>query len=47
VLGLSALGLGRCTCGGSLAFLRPAIWAYRKIVEHFGAGTNFLCDPFE
>jgi hypothetical protein len=47
VLGLSALGLGRSSCGGSLAFLRSAIWAHRKIVEHFGAGTNFLCDPFE
>jgi hypothetical protein len=32
---------------GAPAFLRPAIWAHRKIVEHFGAGTNFLCDPFE
>jgi hypothetical protein len=46
-IGLGALCLDRSLCCGSLAFLCSAIWAHRKIVEHFGAGTNFLCDPFE
>ena len=47
LLGLGAFGLFGGLGVGVLAFLRSAIWAHRKIVEHFGAGTNFLCDPFE